>query len=172
MQHSYFAMLDLEPRFALPVDRLDVAYRSLAARVHPDRYLQASAEEQARVLKLATDANEAYRTLKKPSLRALHLLALRGMPAGETGGRLTPELLTRQLEWREALEAAREAHDPRALEQLRAKVGERAAELDARLTLELDTEPDNAAAAHSVAELMFVEKLTADVDAALALMED
>ena len=79
MPPSYFALFELEPRFALPLEQLDLAYRALAMRVHPDRYANAPLDERRQALTLAANANDGYRTLKKPHLRARHLLSLRGV---------------------------------------------------------------------------------------------
>jgi len=68
---DYFSLFNLEPRFALLLDELDIAYRTLASQVHPDRFAAGTAAEQRRALELATHANEAYRALKTPLLRVI-----------------------------------------------------------------------------------------------------
>ncbi|MEJ1964564.1 MAG: Fe-S protein assembly co-chaperone HscB [Gammaproteobacteria bacterium] len=171
MRPSYFAVLDLEPRFALALDRLEQAYRALASRVHPDRYATGTPGEQRQALTLAADANEAYRTLRKPAPRARHLLSLRGVELGDQSNTVTPAFLLEQMEWREALAEARAARDARALNDLRSSVRARAALLHARLEALLDVDLDNLAAARCVQELMFIEKLDADIDEAQALLE-
>jgi molecular chaperone HscB len=171
MPHSYFAMFELEPRFALPLEQLDLAYRALAMRVHPDRYANAPLDERRQALVLTADANDAYRTLKKPHLRAQHLLRLRGIDTAERNAAMPPSFLTTQMEWREALGEARAARDDNALRQLGAAVRAAAAVLHGRLERQLDVEQDNAAAAQSVLQLMFMDKLLADIDDAHALLE-
>ena len=171
MPQSYFALFNLEPRFALPGEQLDRAYRTLATRVHPDRYARATPSEQRQALELATNANEAYRTLKKPVLRAQHLLSLRGIETVARSATIPAALLLEQMEWREALSDAQATHDGNALQRLDTTVRGRAAALLARLETQLDAEKDNPAAAQSVQQLMFVEKLIADIDEARALLE-
>ena len=171
MPQSYFAMFELEPRFGLPLERLDSAYRALAMRVHPDRHANASLEEQRRALILASDSNDAYRTLKKPQLRARHLLDLRGIDAVDGSAALSPSFLDAQMEWREALDEARAAREESALRKLAAAVQAAAAELHARLGHQLDSALDNRAAAQSVLQLMFMDKLLSDIDDAHALLE-
>lgn len=171
MQQSYFALLNLEPRFALPAEKLESAYRTLAMRVHPDRHAHAGLVEQRQALTLAADANEAYRTLKKPVLRAKHLLDLRGMQIGEHRT-LPPEFLMEQMQRREALSEAQAARDIHALKALAAQVRNQAEALITLLETQLDVEGDNTAAALSVQKLMFVEKLAADIDEACSLLED
>jgi molecular chaperone HscB len=172
MPHSYFAMFELEPRFALPLEQLDLAYRALAMRVHPDRYANAPLDERRQALTLAANANDGYRTLKKPHLRARHLLSLRGVDTAGRSAAVPPSFLSLQMEWREALGEARAARDDNALRQLGTTVGAAAAALHGRLERQLDAEQDNAAAAQSVLQLMFMDKLLADIDDAHALLED
>ncbi len=171
MPPSYFAMFELEPRFGLSLERLDSAYRALAMRVHPDRHANASPEEQSRALILASELNHAYRTLKKPQLRARHLLDLRGIDAVDGGAALSPSFLHTQMQWREALDEARAACSERALRQLAETVQAAAAELQARLEHQLDAAQDNDAAVQNVLQLMFMDKLLADIDDAHALLE-
>jgi molecular chaperone HscB len=161
---DYFSLFNLEPRFALLLDELDIAYRTLASQVHPDRFAAGTAAEQRRALELATHANEAYRALKTPLLRARHLLGLRGVEIGESGGAMRPVFLDRQIECREALDAA-------ALRELGASVREHAAALSTGLAAQLDTLRDDAGAVESVLQLMFLDKLLADIDDAFDELE-
>lgn len=172
MRTSYFAVLDLEPRFAIDPEQLESAYRSAAARVHPDRYATAAASEQRQAVTLAANANEAYRTLKKAAPRAAHLLGLRGVDVNVTTVTVAPAFLREQMELREALESARDTRDANALHALRASIHERSGAVTARLAAQLDVERDDVSAVRSVQELMFIDKLTAEIDAVHALMED
>ena len=171
MPQSYFALFNLEPRFALPGEQLDAAYRKLAAQVHPDRYASAAPAEQRRALSLATSANEAYRTLKKPRLRAEHLLSLRGVDVLDGANRISPDFLLEQMDWREVLSDARAGRDGTALEHLGDLVRRRAAGLLQQLEAHLDANDDNCAAVQAVQQLMFVEKLLFDIDEAHGLLE-
>ena len=141
-------------------------------RVHPDRYANAPLDERRQALTLAANANDGYRTLKKPHLRARHLLSLRGVDMAGRSAAVPPSFLSLQMEWREALGEARAARDDNALRQLGTTVGAAAAALHGRLERQLDAEQDNAAAAQSVLQLMFMDKLLADIDDAHALLED
>ncbi len=171
MPQSHFALFNLEPRFALPGERLDAAYRKLAAQVHPDRYANASPAEQRRALSLATSANEAYRTLKKPLLRAQYLLSLRGVDALDGGTRMSPDFLLEQMDWRETLSDAQAQRDGTALQHLGDRVRRRAGDLLKQLEAHLDSNDDHGTAVRTVQQLMFVEKLLFDIDEAHALLE-
>ena len=169
---SHFALFNLEPRFALPIERLELAYRTLAAQVHPDRHAQSSSAARRESQMLAANANEAYRTLRKPLLRARHLLALGGVPCGDEQTSVSQAFLMEQMEWHEAIGHACAARDADALHRLSAVVRARAADLHAKLEAELDGAHDYIAAGESVRQLMFVEKLIAAVDEADAALED
>jgi molecular chaperone HscB len=171
MQASYFELFDLEPRFGIVAEQLDRAYRSLASRVHPDRYAHADAGTQRTALQLATDANEAYRTLKKPLLRARHLLGLRGVETSERGSSVSTDFLMEQMEWREALSDAKAGHDRNALQTLARAVRNHSTNLQQRLAVLLDAEQNNSAAAETTYQLMFVEKLLTDIDDACVSLE-
>jgi molecular chaperone HscB len=171
LPQSYFAMFDLEPRFALPGEQLETAYRKLAAQVHPDRYANAAPAEQRRALSLATSANEAYRTLKRPLLRAQYLLSLRGVDSVGGAVRVPPEFLLEQMDWRELLSDAKAARDAAALQQLDESVRRRAADLLRRLDVQMDAADDHCAAALTVQQMMFIDKLIYDIDEARALLE-
>jgi molecular chaperone HscB len=170
MQMNYFALFRLEPRFALGLGDLETAYRAEAGRVHPDRFAQAGAASQRWALESATTANEAYRTLKKPILRARYLLELRGVETGQDSTR-SPALLMEQMEWRDSLEEARESRDIRALNDLAATVKTRASFLKDRLEKQIDKERDDIGAARSVEEWLYIDKLITDVEDARALLE-
>jgi molecular chaperone HscB len=172
MQQSYFDLLNLEPRFALRSDQLDLAYRALAARVHPDRHAHSGAAVQREAMMLATHANDAYRTLKKPVLRAQHLLRLRGVETDARSTTFAPGFLMEQMELRESLDEAKTARNLVALNDLYTSTRNRAAVLNAELEMQLDVKNDALAAAESVHRLMFIEKLIADIDDARAKLED
>lgn len=172
MVQSYFALFNLEPRFALQAVELDAAYRELAARVHPDRYARADVAERREALALAAHVNDAYRTLRKPVLRARHLLDLRGAHGNEHDVAIPQAFLIEQMEWRETLGDARAARDGEALLRLAAVVRSRAAALQAQLEAQLDAARDDSGAVESVHQLMFMEKLAAAIDEACGLLED
>jgi molecular chaperone HscB len=169
---SYYTLFDLEPRFALAVGQLERAYHAMAARVHPDRYVQAPAAERIQALAAATQVNEAYRTLRKPVSRARHLLGLRGLDVTDARAGMATDFLLEQMEWRDWLGEAQASRSSKALSELMTVVQARATALLARLETQLDAERDDQAAMQSVNQLMFIEKLLADVDNARAMLED
>ena len=166
---DHFSLFGLVPAYVLDAAALDGAYREIQSRVHPDRYAAAGEAEKRASLQWTTRVNEAYRTLKDPVQRARYLLELRGVDAGfETNTTMPPAFLMRQMELREALEAAADARDLDALAQQLA--GERAA-LQAALAVKLDAEGDNTAAAGLLRELQFLARFGEDIDNAYAALE-
>jgi molecular chaperone HscB len=166
IQDTHFALFGLPERYALDDVALDRAYREVQSRVHPDRFARASAAEQRVALQWATRANEAYRTLREPLRRAIYLCGLHGQdPVDEHDTKMAPDFLMQQLEWREALDAARASGDQPAIDRLRATLDEARDAMKADVARALDAD-DAATASARVRQWMFVERFAEDVDAA------
>lgn len=170
---DHFQLFDLPPRFALDIAALDSAYRSVQGQVHPDRFAAGTAAENRVAMQWATQANEAYRTLKSPLKRAAYLCERAGVPIdAESNTAMPPEFLMQQLQWREALDDARAGRDGASLQALD---NETSAERD-RLLHEighaLDVESDPARAASLVRQLMFIEKFGTEIASALEALRD
>jgi molecular chaperone HscB len=82
---NYFAYYGLPERYTLDLANLRQLYLERARSEHPDYHRQGNATDQAQHLDESARNNEAYRTLRDPRLRLLHLLTLAGLmnPAGE-----------------------------------------------------------------------------------------
>ena len=173
LNQDFFTLFGLPRRFAMDVDRLEQAYRDRQAQVHPDRHAHRSDAEKRVAMQWATQVNEAYRTLRKPLLRARYLLELEGVDAGvETNTAMAPAFLMEQMEWREAVEEAREGGDVADLEHLHQRLAHHAHEMHASLGAQLDDPPpDLEAAADTVRRLMVIEKLQEELDDALEALE-
>jgi molecular chaperone HscB len=173
IMQNHFELFGLEPGYALEPERLDQAYREIQAKIHPDRFAHAGDAERRASMQWTTRVNEAYRTLKSPVERGRYLLELKGIDvAFETNTAMPAEFLGRQLELREALEAAEARKDSGALEGLRAELRAEKKELEAALGDSLDALHDYAAAADLVRKLKFLDRLDAEVDAAFDAMEE
>jgi len=172
---NHFELFGMPMRFALDKAALDRAFRELQGEVHPDKFAHAGDAEQRVAMQWATQANEAYVTLKSPLKRARYLLELAGIDvAVETNTAMPAEFLIEQMEWREAVDEARKGGNLHELEhllqRLRGVLDERYAAL--RLMLDADTAGNASAAAGEVRKLMFLEKLLQDIDEAIAEVED
>ena len=169
-----FELFGLEPSFALDIDELQARYRDLQARHHPDRHAGGDARHQREALQAATRINEAYRTLRDPRLRARCLLALSNVALDEERDTLNddPQFLMRQMELREALEEAQQAEDALArLDELHARLRRQRGELIERFACHYD-QNDLAAAKADVLQMSFFDRLLAQIDERLSMLED
>ena len=165
---SYFELFDLPVRFAVDGEALETAYRKVQAEVHPDRFASAPEAERRRALELATEANEAFQTLRSPVARARYLLQLRGIDTQEETNTAMPvDFLMAQMEWREAVADARAASDVEGLEQLAAAVRADRDELVAALVRSLDVTQEYDVAALGVRKLRFLDKLDQEIGDAI-----
>ncbi len=168
---NHFALFQMSPGFAIDLAQLDAAYRELQGRVHPDRFAAATDTEKRVAMQWATRANEAYQTLKNPLRRAIYLCELHGVDLGiESNTAMPPAFLMQQMEWREALDEARQAKNADALDaldtELRAARQRQLDEIAALLAAD-----DFAAAGERVRQLMFVEKFGEEVGRAFESLE-
>ena len=165
----HFALFDLQPGFRLDQDLLASRYRELARHVHPDRFADASEREQRLALEQSASLNEAYRTLKNAPQRARYLLALRGPELPLEVTVQDPGFLMQQMQWREALEDAGSADEVQTLAD---EVSTQRKARLARVTQLLDVDGNAAQAAQEVRALMFIDRLTDEIDARLERYED
>ncbi|MBR0565209.1 Fe-S protein assembly co-chaperone HscB [Azoarcus sp. L1K30] len=172
LTQDFFTLFGLPRRFDIDEAKLDHAWHELQSQVHPDRHAHLSDLEKRRSMQWATRVNEGFRTLKKPLPRASYLLELAGIDAAlETNTAMSPEFLMEQMEWREAVEEARQAGEVDELEQLHQRLRLHSREVLESLSQELDEAHDYVAAADTVRRLMFIEKLQHEIDDALEALE-
>ena len=168
IQNNHFSLFGLPERFSIDRAALDRAYRNVQAQVHPDRFAGGGAAEQRVALQWATRANEAYRVLRDPLQRAIYLCTLRGQdPADERDTRMSQDFLMQQLEWREALDEARQSSGSEAVESLRGRVDATRNTLVGEVEQALDRDDDAPGAAEKVRRWMFIERVGDDVRSAL-----
>jgi len=124
-------------------------------------------------MQLATQANEAYRTLKDPTTRARYLLQINGIDTEEESNTAMPaEFLVLQMEWREAIEDARVAEDIPALDKLMHKIQQESKALQQKLHLVLDETKAFPEAAVTVRKLRFLDKVREDIQQSISRLED
>lgn len=161
---DHFGLFGLPVRFGIDAQALEQTWREVAARVHPDRYATASAAERRVAMQWAARANEAYRQLRDPLLRARYLCERAGVDLQtETNTAMDPAFLTQQMEWREMLDEAR--HDAAALAALDIELRQARQHMRDTLAELLDERRDYPAAARKVREWMFLEKLAQELAA-------
>ena len=168
---NHFELFQLPARFQVDQGQLDSAYREVQARVHPDRFVNATDAEKRVAMQWATRANEAYQTLKNPMKRAQYLCELNGVDLQTESNTAMPmAFLMQQMEWREALDDARAGKDAGALDGLDAQVKRERKQMLAQVGQQLDA-GDYEGAAQGVRALMFLDKFGDEVQYAFEALE-
>jgi molecular chaperone HscB len=169
--HPFFELLGLPPQYNIDLDVLQSNYRKIQAEVHPDKFVTATPSERLQSMQLATLANEAYQTLKHPTARARYLLQLQGIETLENTNTAMPaDFLMTQMEWREAMEDAQQAHDVAALDALLGTMQTNAKTLQLAFAENVATNPQ--VAAQAVRKLSFIDKISADIRDIISRLED
>ncbi len=159
---DHFSLFGLPSRFDLDAQALESAWRTVAAQVHPDRFATASPAERRVAMQWAARANEAYRQLRDPLLRARYLCEQAGVDLQtESNTSMDTAFLMQQMTWREMMDDARD--DAGVLATLRNELEAARQQMRAALTRLLDEQRDYAAAGLKVREWMFVEKLAQEL---------
>ena len=82
-QKDYFSLLNQPQTFAVDLSSLEAVKNVLLQRLHPDRFVTASALEKRIAQQMSVQVNEAYRTLADDLLRAQYLCKLKGFDVNE-----------------------------------------------------------------------------------------
>ncbi len=173
VNENYFDLFDLKQTFAIDTTALESQYRQIQSAAHPDRFVTASSAEKLKSMQLATQANEAYQTLKKPASRAKYLLKLNAIDATqETNTTMPADFLMQQMEWREALEDYKAAKDIDGLESLLKEMRQAATAYTGELTRLFDEESNLTAATATTRKLIFIDKVCEDINKAITQIED
>ena len=103
-------MFGLPRKLWIEMSALEQKFLQLSWKLHPDNFVNASAEEREISLKRSSELNDAYRTLKDPVGRVEYLLAIEGARIeGQNKQQAPPELLEEVFELNESLDELREA---------------------------------------------------------------
>ncbi len=109
-RQDYFAIFGLQRKLWIEMPGLEQKFLQLSWKLHPDNFVNASAEEQADSLKRSSALNDAYRILRDPVARVEYLLEIEGArKEGEQKQQAPPELLEEVFELNESLDELREA---------------------------------------------------------------
>jgi molecular chaperone HscB len=109
-QIDYFELFEMPRKLWIEMGGLDKKFLELSWKLHPDKFVNASAQEQELSLKRSSEMNDAYRVLRDPVARVEYLLELEGMrKEGEHKQQAPPELLEEVFELNESLDELREA---------------------------------------------------------------
>ena len=166
-QQNFFQLLGLPEHYRLDSAQLEQHYHTLQMQVHPDKFAHLPEAERRMSMQWAMRVNEAYQTLRSSLGRACYLLSLHGVDTGEETNTAMPEdFLMEQMEWREAIEEARQAHDPDQLDKLESRLQHEMRELEIQLAVKIDETRDYATAAGDARKLKFMEKLAEEIASA------
>ena len=109
-QGDYFDLFAIPRKLWIEMSALEKKFLELSWKLHPDKFVNASAEEQELSLKRGSELNDAYRVLRDPVARVEYLLELEGMrKEGEHKQQAPPELLEEVFELNESLDELRDA---------------------------------------------------------------
>jgi molecular chaperone HscB len=163
MSSNYFELFGLASTFDIDLKALESNYRKIQSESHPDRFVTASSAEKLASMQTATLANEAYLTLKSPGLRGAYLLGLAGIVAiDEKNNQMPTDFLMQQIEWREAVEDAENAHDISALESLLNDISAEAKNMQKTLSNQFKNN-SLSEATDSTRKLIFMDKVRVDI---------
>jgi molecular chaperone HscB len=166
-QQDFFSLFNLPARFQIDSLVLEQNFRALQAQVHPDKFAHLSEAERRLSVQWATRVNEGYQALRNPLNRARYLLTLHGVDTQEESNTSMPaDFLMQQMEWREALEEARQAKDSAVLDELEQRMQHMVRTLQQELARDIDDTRDYAAASGIVRKLKFLEKLAEEIGSA------
>ncbi|MGB2627157.1 MAG: Fe-S protein assembly co-chaperone HscB [Candidatus Acidiferrum sp.] len=109
-QSDYFAMFEMPRKLWLEMGGLEQKFLQLSWKLHPDNFVNATAEEREISLKRSSELNDAYRTLRDPIARVEYLLSIEGArKEGTTRQQAPANLLEEVFELNESLDELREA---------------------------------------------------------------
>ena len=172
MSLNYFELFGLNPIFNIDLAILESAYRKIQSETHPDRFVTATATEKLSSMQQSTLANEAYQCLRNPANRAKYLLELQSITAiSETNTAMPTEFLMQQMEWREAIEDASSALDITALENILDEIRADAKKLQTDLIDLLDIKKDYVSATDATRKLIFMDKVSEDINRAIEQLD-
>lgn len=166
---DHFSLFGLPARFDIDAAQLEQAWRAVAARVHPDRYATASPAERRVAMQWSARANEAYRQLRDPLLRARYLCEQAGVDLQtESNTSMDTDFLMQQMAWREMLDEVREQGGKGSVaDTLQSELRDAEAGFQRQVSGLLDQQNDAAAAATKIREWMFVRKMSQELAQAI-----
>lgn len=171
--HDFFGFFNLNKAFDCDLSLLEKHFRAVQSATHPDRFVTATPSEKTQAMQKATFANDAYETLKTPSTRAQYLLSLQGIDAvAETNTAMPMDFLMQQMEWREAVDDAKQAKDIDALDKQLNSLRKENNALQTALVTAFDVKPDTEAATLLTRKMIFIDKVCADIEQMIEQLEE
>ena len=163
LQATDFELFDLPQRFELDASTLAQRWKALQAQTHPDNFVGGTSAEQRLAMQWSVRVNEAYQRLRLPLSRAAYLCELRGVPINAESNTAMPhEFLVQQMTLREELDEA--GGNTAALESLADMVASAKREWLAKAAQALDVDDNAQTASGAVRALMFIERVSKDIN--------
>lgn len=100
---NYFELFETPVRLKMNAPDLPKRYFELSRKYHPDRFGNASEEEQAASLEKSALLNKAFQTFKDPDATIRYVLQLKGLMEEEEKYELPPDFLMEVLGINEAI---------------------------------------------------------------------
>ena len=162
LQSTDFELFAIPMQFAQDRAQLDARWKELQREAHPDKFAAQGAAAQRVAMQWSVRINEAYQRLKDPLKRASYLCELHGAPINAENNTAMPtDFLMQQMEWREALDEAKNIDD---LNKIALESNMSGRKQLSKIEQTLDVKKDFAAAAQQVRSLMFIERFASEVD--------
>ncbi len=151
---------------------LDELYQQRMHIVHPDMNASMPEYDKLRSLQQSSQINDAYRTLKSPTLRFRSILELNGVVFDlDRHTHLSPSFLIQQMEWQEQLDDAKSSQSVEQIESLLSKIDDLILEYQKRIRDQL-TKKQYAEATLDWYRLYFLEKFASNVQETLRYLID
>ena len=147
---DHFALLGLPRQHELDEAVLREKFFALNRHAHPDFHGQASGEAQELSLRLSSQINDAYRTLRDPFTRAAYLLELLGGRPSAVDKSVPDGFLATMMMMQEELSDAKAVNNHEALSAMRDVLQTQHVGLMNRIA-QLFADHQNALACHAVA---------------------
>ena len=168
LQSTDFELFGIPMQFAQDRAQIDARWKELQREAHPDKFAAQGAAAQRVAMQWSVRINEAYQRLKDPLRRASYLCELNGAPINAENNTAMPaDFLMQQMEWREALDEAKDIAD---FDKIALEANSNGRKQLSKIEQTLDVKKDFAAAAQQVRSLMFIERFASEVDARIDLL--
>ncbi|MBD1390335.1 co-chaperone HscB [Neiella sp. HB171785] len=164
---NYFELFGLPEQYSLDQTALTNTFRDLQKSVHPDQFVSQGEQAQRLAVQQSAQINDAFQTLKVPLKRAQYMLQLAGIDLQAEQHTLRDSaFLMQQMEWREHLEALKQAEDLDGLEQFSDTIAAAQKQLNDKIAQALDAgqhHQDAPTWANEVRKLSFMNKLMVEI---------
>lgn len=173
LSSNFFELFNVPVSYEVDLDLVQQRYRELQKVVHPDKFVNATAQEKRISMQQTSWINEALNTLKQPVERACYLLKIKGVDVNlENETTMDKEFLMEQIEMRETLSEVSSKEDPLAeLDRINQEIKNNTNVMaDSFSKAYVENQLDDAK--EWIRKMQFMQKAKKEVDELLANIED